>query len=789
MQLVAAGQPTLSFRHCDAQGFATPMGLGPDEDHLFRVVAALNGDGGSAVSLQSINFPTYYLAPVTTAEPGRLGVVAQPAADDASWLVQPTTGGAVALVSLSRAFAGQVMTLASVQSGACAGYPPPSGNVQLAAPAAGGAANQSWVVVNSGPPSFTFPLARQQGLPRTTATQTMFSFLVGSGEAPDAVALNITFTTPVADVDAFRLQPVSFVTATAVSRDGRPHDVRVLFALGADLVTETPETPVLWARSAAADAVRIGAAVQTPFGTRGDQRRITWGYQWLGAPEAQATCVANLTDVVAAFAAGRPLPPDEAPVPRSAADGYVSLAALLDLGAVRASSTSSSFAAVTMDTGPAMLYYGTPLDPVWRRNGSVAMDQLLAAAIGSYAETMAACADFDALLAAQAVRAGGAQYADLVALAHRQVQGAVVVTEPPRTAPPACSDSLGAPLLGSRWAFMEEMSSDGDVSTVDVLYPASPAILYFSPALMWQLMAPVFDYGASCTPTAYGLAWAPHDLGTWPVADKTPQQQEQMPLEESGNMLILTAAVAQGLGGNVSFLRPHHWALLAQWAQFCNQSLPFPPAQLCTDDFEGPAPNNTNLAVKGIVALGAYSQLLELQRQPAAAAAWMATARRLAAEWRVQALSADGSHYRRQFNLGDATFSLKYNTLYDQILGLDLFPEDLVMAREFAYYLDVKGEPFGTPLDDRNDFTLVEYMGALLGVAGAMRSNSTWQALLTDRLWRFANTTQPRAPMTDWYQSRDASQVGFQARATVGDLFALLLLPKRTNERASERRT
>ena len=60
VQLRVADTPSLSLRHCSAQLFATPMGIGPDLDHAFNVVA-LPGALEHYVSFQSVNFPSYYL--------------------------------------------------------------------------------------------------------------------------------------------------------------------------------------------------------------------------------------------------------------------------------------------------------------------------------------------------------------------------------------------------------------------------------------------------------------------------------------------------------------------------------------------------------------------------------------------------------------------------------------------------------------------------------------------------------------------------------------------------------
>jgi hypothetical protein len=41
------------------------------------------------------------------------------------------------------------------------------------------------------------------------------------------------------------------------------------------------------------------------------------------------------------------------------------------------------------------------------------------------------------------------------------------------------------------WYFLKEISSDGDISTVDVIYPASPILLYLKPELLLLQMLPI----------------------------------------------------------------------------------------------------------------------------------------------------------------------------------------------------------------------------------------------------------------------------------------------------------
>lgn len=107
--------------------------------------------------------------------------------------------------------------------------------------------------------------------------------------------------------------------------------------------------------------------------------------------------------------------------------------------------------------------------------------------------------------------------------------------------------------IGMPWLFIKEISSDGDVSTVDVIYPAAPFFLQQNPEALRLIMEPVLEYAANGTGLYsnnntgyyYNKLYAPHHLGSWPVCDITPAEQENMPVEETGNMLLLLSAYAR----------------------------------------------------------------------------------------------------------------------------------------------------------------------------------------------------------------------------------------------------
>ena len=127
--LVSVKDPTKRIRHCDYQAFATENESG-DDDFNFVIIPALNGAGSSAVSLQSVNFPTMYLTSAISAsggsEPGRLGLaVATSDLDAASFQmsnVSGTNSTSIVLQSLSSAFKGYYIGMNGQLTGGCAAH-------------------------------------------------------------------------------------------------------------------------------------------------------------------------------------------------------------------------------------------------------------------------------------------------------------------------------------------------------------------------------------------------------------------------------------------------------------------------------------------------------------------------------------------------------------------------------------------------------------------------------------------------------------------------------------------
>jgi hypothetical protein len=582
-------------------------------------------------------------------------------------------------------------------------------------------------------------------------TRTVYTF------ANAQIQVTLTFLTPSLPSNLDLLsRPVTYLMWQVASADGASHRVQVYVDCGAEIAVDTPEQavgldyPVI----SGLQVARIGTPDQPVLQRAGDDLRIDWGYGYLAAPARPGVRVVGgqgsqlrrsfLGDGTVQAPAG---PLAATPVAKS----RLAMAAVWDLGSVQRGSAASCWGMLAYDDVFSIRYFSQDLRAYWRRNGAT-MDTVLVAAARERDELDAESEAFDRELMQDLERAGGPRYAAIGALAFRQTFASTKLA----------ADTNGQPLL-----FPKEHFSGGFIATVDVIYPMAPQYLLFGPALTKAMLVPILDYAKS---PRWTFPFAPHDLGKYPQAtgpvygggEKT--ETNQMPVEESGNMLILVAAVAQA-EGHAGFAE-RYWPLLVKWAEYLSAKGFDPENQLCTDDFAGHLAHNVNLSAKTIIALGAFARLAELHGDGALAKEYRTLAEQFAARWTKE--SDDGDHSRLAFDR-PGTWSQKYNLVWDRLLGLNLFPS-AVAKKEMAFYLRTQHQ-FGLPLDNRSLYTKLDWTlwsATLTGVQADFEA-------LTDRVFTFLNKTPQRVPMTDWFWTHDATKVNFQARPVVGGIFLRLL--------------
>lgn len=350
---------------------------------------------------------------------------------------------------------------------------------------------------------------------------------------------------------------------------------------------------------------------------------------------------------------------------------------------------------------------------------------------------------------------GSEDYAILTSLATRQALGATQL--------------VGTP--NKKYLFLKEISSNGNVQTADVIYPSSPIFLYLNPELLKLMLDPLFDNQEA---GHYPHEWALHDLGfRYPNATGHPDgNDEQMPIEESANMLILTLAYVQRTG-NLKYL-DKHYTLLKRWANYLIPNTCFPANQLSTDDFSGYLANQTNLALKGIIGIHAMSEIASLTHHLLDSKNYNEIASDYATQWKELAKANDGSrHYKLTFN-DPTSRALMYN-LYAAGLINDttLFPR---IPNEVAL------NKYGIGLDSRNpELSKADWNMFFAAAIRHDHGNKKAIGKIINSMVRFVNETPTSVPWTDLYNMKDGTHHGastrFMARPVLGAMFALLVLP------------
>ena len=586
-----------------------------------------------------------------------------------------------------------------------------------------------------------------------TATRSIFTLNA------DGVELEVTFLSPVEPGDLRRQSmPLSYVAVRARALDGHGHQVGVYLDISGEWAHGDTSALVEWAARPHNGVVSLSIAPHAPSVLAENGDMASWGtVVWSTPRRAGLSWQIGEDQVVRAAAvnSGALAGTVDANQPRAINDHWPVLGLNLDLGTVT-TSTAPFVVSIGHVRTPAVSYLGAPLAPLWTSYWSGWPD-MVSFLHGDFAGAVGRAVALDGSVDAAARRAGGAKYAALCALAVRQAYAGteLVVRD------------------GQPWAFLKEISSDGNVSTVDVTYPGMPVFLCLDPARLGLLLAPLLDYAEH---GGWPKTFAEHDLGSsYPnAAGHNDGDEEDMPVEESANMLIMTAGYTATLDAAAAkAFATTHYAILKQWADYLVANALDPGYQNQTDDFTGFIAHSVNLALKGIVGIGAMSQLATAAGNSADSASYLATAKNYIGQWVTKATDTGGANLKLAYDQ-PGTWSLKYNGYPDQLLGLGLVP-DSVAAAEAAWYLKHRNQ-FGVPLDLRHSYTKGDWE---LWTAAWQHARPEIRDALIDDVYDFVDKSTSRVPFSDWYDTISGRQNGFQARPVIGGVFALLSLKKK----------
>ena len=587
----------------------------------------------------------------------------------------------------------------------------------------------------------------------------------------ELLTLELTFTSPLLLNDLMILaRPVSYVSYKITPKDDAKHEVHVQFGFSGEFVVN--ETTQEVAVDLTSYSINFSSGTEHMLKRYGDDHRIEWGTFHVVAPDhlQRVGSLRVLQREISDEYASRLQPVNRLTQqgPRRECSGpkeyqvnartpvhpyYPTI--MIRKNYVAEGAPVCDMFALAYDDVKCLQYFGEEVDAYWKKDGD-SFTQMLRKAMNEYEDVLAKVKAFEDDLLAKA-NAVSPRYADIVSLAYRQ----------------AISAHKLAYHKGEILFISKENYSNGCAATVDVTYPSTPLFLMYQPDLVEGMLNPIFkllDEGL------WDFDFAPHDAGVYPLVNgqiygysmyhraRRHPLDSQMPVEECGNMLLCVAALCAARKEYGYFLK--HQQPLKQWADYLVKTGHDPENQLCTDDFAGHLAHNVNLSAKAICALAAYARMLGETGHADEAAYYGGVAHDYAAQWEKNAF--DGDHYRLTFDQ-PGTWSLKYNMVWDKLLNLGLFSQE-VYDRELACY-KTKLAPYGIPLDSRGDYTKTDW--ELWSTR--LFDDAEYTNAVVDAMWRYLTETPDRTPFTDLHFVSKPWQREFQARSVQGGLFINLL--------------
>lgn len=570
-----------------------------------------------------------------------------------------------------------------------------------------------------------------------TATATTYTF------ENDKVRLCCRFTSPLILSDPLLVsRPCTYIDFMVEKKNA--DNVQLDFIVSADLVRQEKDEVAGFAGTSKQgfSYASMGRMRQQPLGSSGDHTAIDWGYVYLAGNDKSTITYDAANEAIRCQAANL--------------NGQTTLIlAYDDLASIN--------------------YFGEWRKAYWTIKYKTILEAI-SAAFADQKKVYKQASEIDSEIEAKAKKIGGDDYAFLCVMSYRHAIAAhKLITD----------EDQNLIFLS------KENDSNGCIGTVDVSYPSVPLFMLYNTEYVKGMLRPIFRF-ADCEVWTYDFA--PHDVGRYPYAwgqvygrsDEENKRfrsdnqfvyppyymypsgsnvyglRDQMPVEECGNMLIMTAMVCR-MEQNVSFALPY-METLKKWREYLIRYGADPGEQLCTDDFAGHLSHNTNLSVKAIMGIEGYAQIAALAGEKDEAKKYHKIAVDMASDWEKRAKADD--HYQLVFGEGKKdTWSLKYNLIWDKLWKSGLFSDE-VYEKELAYYKK-KANRYGTPLDSRAAYTKSDWI-----LWCAAMDNT---AALIQPVAAYLKETTTRVPFSDWYQTDSGMYCYFIARSVQGGIFMPML--------------
>lgn len=535
--------------------------------------------------------------------------------------------------------------------------------------------------------------------------------------------------------------PVAYFDTAITSLDGEKHTVSVSFTCHNELCGSKKSSKITkYTDSAEGKRFTVmGLTKQTPLRNSGDTFRADWGYVCLMGDEAS---------------------PDKNGVTVKSEVKTVKKAVFNSI--------------IAYDDVYSIEYFGEKLKGLWTEKFD-SIGKAMKFCYDNHDELLSRIKEQERTILSDSKKYGK-DYQDILSAAARQVLAAHKFVR----------NSKGQLLYMSK-----ECHSNGCINTVDVSYPAAPMYLLYTPELIKAMLVGIFEFANMPLWTA---EFAPHDIGRYPIANgqvyalnvhnhllphsytykrvykcknfnTTFIPQFQMPVEECGNMILLTYAYYV-ITKDKDFLTENYFTL-SKWASYLKNKGVILDNQLCTDDFAGHSKKNVNLAIKAIMGLAAFSKISdELQ----ITTDYFALAKDYAAEL-IEACGTGEASLPFSVDKKDS-WSLKYNLVWDILFDFNIFDKKLYAAETQTYR--EKLNAYGVPLDYRRSFTKTDWMLW----AACLDDSDENIATFSKCICSYLRDTKDRNCFTDWHDTKQPTQCGFDHRTVQAGLWMPVLRDK-----------
>ncbi|KAK8163912.1 hypothetical protein IWX90DRAFT_243487 [Phyllosticta citrichinensis] len=605
-----------------------------------------------------------------------------------------------------------------------------------------------------------------------TSTRSTFNLTVGGD-----IGFSLEFLSPIfpgADDESLRKQslPLSFLTVTASSRSKKT--IRIYsdvdhtwlgnnsvpkFNLSKDVshsthawsweredprVWEEHENMALWGQFIYSSIAEDGTSMTSSFGKR-DNIRMAF---------IQDKKLENLDAAVPSW--------NDSGVPVT---GYAH-----DLGKVSGSKSVSFGIGMTRDAG--ILFYGEEQTYYYRHAYPESSPiRAIEDAFVSLTSTRTLCDSLDQKVRSESLAVGGPKYADITTLSLRQVYGALDLT-----IPRASKDTSQASV------YIKEISSNGDIQTLDIIYPAAPLFHWLSPEYIRLMLRPLAIY---LEIGQWPHDWAVHDLGDHKYKGGYPKavghdngQSEEMPLESTGNLLILAYMYYNSTQdrSTAQQFASDYKPLFTKYATFLQHNGSIPSDQLSTNDGAGKLANQTNLAIKAAVGLNAFGHMYENTTM-------QDEARNMAEKITSPeyGLSSDGSHLTLRYG-HDNSWSVMFNLYPDVLLKMNTFNQTTYqMQSKWYQHLQANRSGLGVSIDSRGDYGSTNWM-SFAGATDPENAAGQTGKLFISKIYEYLQNERNNVPFCDRYFVEGKFEGlaspkfprAFRARPVIGGHFAFL---------------